>query len=295
MRVSWECLSGRKNGLAGRARIPVVHDLRIPATDGLPLAATLFGDAAGARSLVTVNPATAVKRRYYRDFARFLAARGHLVVTWDARGIGDSTPAPGARMLDWGEKDLTGILRWAQKEHPSLPLLGVGHSAGGQMLATAEGVERYRAFVGIAAQSGYWRHWPWPHRARRWLDWHVLVPGVAHALGHVPGWMGMGEDLPKGVALEWARWARHPEYLLREDADARRARLASFRGALLSYSFEDDTYGPAAAADWLAALFVNARVERRHLPGPMGHFGFFRETRGGPLWAPTAAWLEAQL
>ena len=124
-------------------------DLRIPATDGFPLAATLFGEPSVARSLVTINPATAVPRRFYATFAEWLAARGHLVLTFDYRSMGESVPGPkGVRMRDWGEKDLAGILAWARKEHDTLPLAGFGHSAGGQMLALAEGSERYQAFVG---------------------------------------------------------------------------------------------------------------------------------------------------
>lgn len=276
-------------------------DLRIPATDGFPLAATTFGRAEGARSLVTLNPATAVPRRFYRGFAEWLAARGHLVVTFDYRGVGESVPAPGARMRDWGEKDLAGILAWAAKEHPTLPLAGFGHSAGGQMLALAEGGHRYRAFVGVAAQTGYWGYWPAPAKWRRLFDWYVLLPAFAHVLGRVPARVGLGDGLPKGVALEWARWCRHPEYLLSEDTAARKARLAKVTCPLLSYSFSDDGFGPRAAHDWLARQFVDAKIERRHVtPAELGvekigHFGFYRKHIGGALWEPTAAWLERAL
>lgn len=270
-------------------------DLRIPAMDGFPLAATLFGDPAQARMLVTLNPATATPRRYYAPFAQFLAARGHLALTFDYRYNKD------ARMRDWGEKDLAGMLAWAQKEHGALPLTGIGHSAGGQMLALADGSERYQAFVGVAAQSGHWRHWPAPLKWRRALDWHVILPAFAHAFGRVPGGLGLGDGLPKGVALEWARWSRHREYILSEETAVRRARLAQLDFPFLAYSFEDDAYGPKAAADWWAAQFVSARVERRHLApsdlgvSSVGHFGFFREKQGGSLWAPTAEWLERTL
>lgn len=276
-------------------------ELRIPATDGFPLAATLHGEPAGARSLITLNPATAVLQPFYRPFAESLAARGHLVLTFDYRGMGESRPFPEARMRDWGEKDLAGVLAWAQKEHPSLPLAGFGHSAGGQMLALAEGAERYQAFVGVAAQSGYWGHWPMPRKLRRAADWHVLMPAVASIRGHLPGWIGLGADLPGGVAREWARWCRHPDYMLSDDAEARRARLARLPFPFLSYSFSDDAYGPKPAVDWLAAQLVNAKVERKHVAPPdvgaksIGHFGFYRKRQGGALWEPTAEWIERAL
>ena len=279
----------------------MASDIRIPATDGFPLAATLYGSASGAKSLVTLNPATAVPRKFYREFAEWLAARGHLVLSFDWRGMGDSTPKTDAHMRDWGERDLPGILAWAEKEHPDLPLVGFGHSAGGQMLALAEGADRYRAFVGVAAQSGYYKHWPAPSRWRRGLDWHVMMPLVSGMFGRVPGWMGLGHDLPKGVAREWARWCRHPDYILSDDTVARRARLAKLSFPFLSYGFTDDAYGPKAAVDWWAAQLPNARVERRHVAPAdigvrhVGHFGFFRRKQGGALWEPTAEWIERML
>jgi predicted alpha/beta hydrolase len=279
----------------------VARDLRIPATDGFPLAATLFEPAGTPRALVTVNGATAVPRRFYAAFAEFLAARGHLVATFDYRGMGESVPCPDARMRDWGEKDLAGVLAWAQKEHPRLPLAAIGHSAGGQILALAEGAERYQALVGVAAQTGHWRYWPAPLKWRRAFDWHVLFPLTLALAGRIPAGMGLGDGLPKGVAAEWARWCRHREYILSEDGEARRARLARCAFPFLSYSFADDTFGPKAAADWLAAQYVNAKMERRHIAPAgigaksIGHMGFFREKQGGALWAPTAEWLESAL
>lgn len=282
--------------MAKRARpVAVSRDLRILATDGLPLEATLHGEPERARSLVTLNPATAVPRRFYREFAEFLASRGHLALTYDNRYTKD------ARMRDWGDKDLAGILAWAAKEHPALPPAGFGHSAGGQMLCLADGAERYQAFVGVAAQSGYWKHWPGALKWRRALDWHVVLPTFSHVVGRVPGGLGLGDGLPKGVALEWARWCRHRDYILSEDSDARRARLAKLTFPFLSYSFSDDTYGPKPAADWWAAQFVSANVERRHVEprelgvASVGHFGFFKRKQGGALWEPTAEWLERAL
>ena len=36
---------------------------------------------------------------------------------------------------------------------------------------------------------------------------------IVHALGYAPGWAGIGEDLPKGVFLQWAEWVSSPRYL----------------------------------------------------------------------------------
>lgn len=254
-------------------------DITIPAAlDARPIAATLVGDPSTARALVTINPATAVTRAFYRPFAEHLAQRGFAALTFDWRANAD------ARMRDWGERDLRGVLEWATKEHPRTPLAGFGHSAGGQMLALAGPlVERYQAFVGVAAQSGYYKHWPRPQRWRRAAEWFVGIPVTTALFGRVPKAV-LGEPLPKNVAREWARWCRHPDYILRDDSDARRAGFARVRCPVLAYGFDDDDYGPPASVDWWAAQLVNAKVERAQRRGPVGHFGFFKPKMRATLW-----------
>ncbi len=59
----------------------------IPARDGYPLAATIFGDASPGLRVVIVNSATAVPQRFYRHFAGAPASAGFTAVTYDYRGI----------------------------------------------------------------------------------------------------------------------------------------------------------------------------------------------------------------
>ena len=64
--------------------------LRIPALDGFGLAATLYEPEPGAGrkdSAVLINSATAVRRRYYDAYARFLAGQGFTVVTYEGRSF----------------------------------------------------------------------------------------------------------------------------------------------------------------------------------------------------------------
>src|SRR2546423_2934320 len=95
-------------------------DRTLIASDGYPLAATCFepvgGDARGRRTVVVVMAAAGVRRRHYRRFAAFLAERGIIAVTFDYRGIGDSTSGPAATkqmtMIDWGTRDAAGVIAW---------------------------------------------------------------------------------------------------------------------------------------------------------------------------------------
>lgn len=278
--------------------------LRIPAADGFALAADVFAPASGeSRAVVVISSATAVRRAFYEDFARWLAARGFTVLIYDYRGVGDSRPRSlrgfTARLRDWADLDLTGVLRYARVTYQPRALLLVGHSAGGQLAGLSPENAHLAGVLLLAAGSGYWGLWPRPERYRLALVWSVILPAAVKLFGYLPGRLGVGQDLPAGVATEWARWCRHPHHLVSEDAAHRRESFSRMKGALFTLSFSDDPYAPQGAVDWLADLYVRARPHKRHHlhPGelggtPIGHFGFFRETFKETLWREAADWLE---
>lgn len=271
-------------------------ELRIRARDGAALAAT-FHRGPGP-DCVVVAGATGVKRQVYTPFARFLVSKGFSVLTLDYRGIGDSRP-PGsldgfeARMQDWGTHDLDAALAWAVDNAKPRRLLVVGHSVGGQLLGLADHADLVDAAAFVGSQSGYWGHWPLHQRAGIGLLWFALIPGLSPLLGRFPSRrLGLGEDLPRGVAEQWARWGRDPDYLLRGDAK-RREQYAHLRLPLLMVSLDGDLFAPHDAVDALAGFYSGAKVERRRLAKTptTGHFTVFRP--GDPqLWADLAGWLE---
>jgi predicted alpha/beta hydrolase len=277
--------------------------ITFPAADGYPLAGTLFEPATGrARAAVLVNSATAVKRRYYGPFVAFLAESGFRVLTYDYRGVGDSRPERlrgfAARMQDWAEQDAEGALRFLHEPSGEAPLLLVGHSFGGQALGLMPGRKRFDAALLVATQSGAWRNWTGFGRLRLVLLWYGLIPVASRLCGYFPAKrLGVAEDLPGGVARQWAHWGRHRRYLLREGGEARRRAYAELTLPIRAYSFSDDPYAPRAAADHLLSFYSGARVEHRHLRPrdlgveAVGHWGFFREACRDTLWPESLAWL----
>lgn len=281
---------------------PLTDDtLRIPALDGFELAATLYEPERERENgaAVLVSSATAVRRGYYDGFARHLADQGFSVLTYDYRGIGGSRPRSlvgfKARMRQWGQQDLAGILEWIAGHLRPRKLLVVGHSVGGQIVGLAENNERIDGLLAVAAQSGYWGHWPSPARWDIALRWFVLVPLLTRLYGYLPGKFGTKEDLPGGVAREWARWGRRSDYLFEE---ALRAGFERFRKPILAYSFADDPYAPRAAVEGLLDFYSEADVTHRHIfpadisVDEIGHFGFFRDRFQETLWKDAAAWLK---
>ena len=200
-------------------------DITIPAVDGYSLAATLFLPRGAKRHAVLISSATAVPRKIYRGFAGYLARRGCTVLTYDYRGIGGSRQlARGynrkkslsgfkADMTDWAALDATAAVTWMRERYHNLRLGYVGHSFGGQALGLlANNSEVSRALL-IAAQAGYWKLMTSPERYRVYAMINFVGSPLTRAFGYTPGWTGIGEDLPKGVFLQWPNWVNSPRYL----------------------------------------------------------------------------------
>lgn len=284
--------------IADRAGDSSADELRVAAADGYALAATLFSSGDDG-TVVLVNSATGVPRRFYQRFASFIREHGWSAVTYDYRGIGDSRPQSlrgfAASMHEWAFLDMTAMVEWVDRKLSPKRLFVIGHSFGGQTPGMIGNAQRIDAMVGVSAQSGYWgaQGGREPQRVRFIVT--VAIPLLSRLVGYFPwSWFARGADLPKGVALEWARWCRKPNYLL-DDATLPLANYRAFNAPILAYSIDDDDWGTAQAVDDMMRAYPN--VTRRHLvPAEhglqrLGHLGFFREG-SEPLWRETIAWLE---
>ncbi len=282
------------------------RQLTIPALDGHLLAATLFLPTGKERKVVVqINSAIGIRRKFYECYARFLASCGFYVVTYDYRGIGDSTDAgwEGAApcMQDWGEQDLAGVIEWINSQYPRHRLVCVSHSSGGALLGLAHNNWRVWAQLAIASHSGYWRHFrlrDWP---RLLLRWYIQIPVFARLMGRYPRYQtDYSEDLPPRVALNWARWCRSPTFASDDSDPSGRNYFRSYRGRMRFYAFEDDAYyAPIEAVRALATDFENAdvqimRIAPEHLGvSQLGHFGFFSPDMTQQAWQATVDWLLA--
>jgi predicted alpha/beta hydrolase len=269
----------------------------VRAVDGYSLTATRFSPTSVATMrLVIINGATGVPHRFYRHFATYLADAGMDVISYDYRGIGASRHGHvrdlDATMTDWGARDFDAVLRYARETLGYATAALVGHSVGGQLLAFTEGSRAINRIVGIASQLGDYQLWPWPTRLRNVAIMGALIPAVVKTLGYLPARF-VGEALPSGVALEWARWCTTAGYFTTELSDIELARFRQYSGELLAYSIQADPFATPAAVDAWCALFPTAVRTRRHIgDAALGHFGFFKPGRAPHAWDEVRAFLE---
>lgn len=278
--------------------------LSLKAADGRALAADFFAPAGRLRGAVLIAGAMGVPRRFYAAFASDLAAHGLAVLTLDYRGFGGSALTPlrrdSACISDWIDRDLPAAIDALAARAPGAPLFWIGHSVGGQLFGFMD-TSRFAAALLVASQSGHWTLWDKPHWQRRmWLLGHLLLPGLALALGRVPGKLLGGGDLPAGVARQWASWIRDPEYLGRLARTRDWADFARYAGPLRVVTIADDDYAPPRAGAALLGYFQKAQGERVVVAPAdvgaqrIGHFDGFRAPFRDTLWPQWRAWLLAQ-
>ena len=289
-------------------------ELRItfPALDGYELAGVHFDSTMDSAPPVAVVFASGggIAARRYRHFASFLASNGIPVLTFDYRGIGLSRPRRlrgfRASAEDWSEWDCGGAIAWMRTRYPNANLVGIAHSISSLIIGGAPNVGECSRLVFIAAHTGYFGDYSKRHRIPMAVLWHAVMPALTHLFGYFPARMlGLGEDIPAGMALQWAA-RRTPD--LRPEAtnpDASRARkmlsrFGEIKVPIYALSFADDAFATEAGTRRLlsvysasAARYECIRPTSVNLPR-IGHFGFFRRDAEATLWALVLAHLRRE-
>lgn len=276
----------------------------IEARDGHELAATIYVPSEGEpERVVIVSAATGVKQSFYEPYARFLAGSGCAVLTFDWRGIGKSLKTKiteaDVTIRDWGQKDYPAVVDFAKQKFPGKKLHVVGHSVGGQAVGMLDNVEKIDSVITVAAQHGY--HWLYPLKEALvfGLLWWVVMPLLSVVLGYFPSQrFKIGEDLPRGVGLEWARFCRSPHYMTEPDGTPIRTGFRAYEGPVRAYSFGDDERAPEKCVRAIHAYFEKTKVDHRHIDpkdvgGRVGHVGFFIAKFKDSLWRESLEWLRA--
>lgn len=275
--------------------------LKILTDDEYQLSVTAYKPKHALSHTVIINCATGVKQRFYSNFAKYLSQQGFDVFTYDYRGIGESRPKRlrelHADFNDWAQLDFAAVIAYAQREFPSNKLSVVGHSLGGQLPGLASSSASVDHFVLVGAQTPYWRNYRGAMKAKVWLLWHMLIPVLTALFGYFPSkLLGLFEDLPKGAALQWARWGKCRRYMFDEYPHAR-LHFEMLAQPALIFNFNDDALAPPAAAADLLRFYPGltkelhqidpADIGRKHI----GHFNFFKKEYCNPFWITVTQWL----
>lgn len=264
--------------------------------DGRRLQGHFFAARGAAAAVpVLISPATGIRQQYYWRFADWLASQGHATLVFDYRGIGLSlegrlADSP-ARLVDWGRLDQVAALQWLLERSGAAQVVLVGHSAGGQMIGLLPNHGRIARLVGVAASTGWFGGMRLAFALKARLGLRLLVPIGTLLKGYAPtAWLGLGENLPAGVARQWGQWCAAGGYA----TNAVRAGLATDFHAdvrtpiVVLHASDDDIATPATVGDLLRTLPAAPRTALLVEPADhglrgIGHLDWFRQSHQA-LW-----------
>lgn len=283
-----------------------VEDRIIKASDGWPLEATLFRPT-DARLAVLVSAGTGFPRGFYGRFARWMAERGAVVLTYDYRGIGGSRPDDLAAMQmdypDWGRLDMPAALKALKVAALGLPVFHVGHSVGGHFVGFMPNQSGFEKHAFVSVGTGWWGGHHRTYNPFELCFWLGLGPSEIRKHGYVPsGKLWRGTDLPRGVFETWKRWCLRPDYFLKELADGALdpQQFDKVIAPIRSWIFSDDPIATPGTGARLLTAYPAAPVEilsrRPHDYGVkrIGHEGAFRKGME-PLWEEILQWFDEDL
>jgi predicted alpha/beta hydrolase len=269
--------------------------------DGTDLQGVLYRPKGQHRRAVLVAGGLGIPQRFYTPFAAWLAQRGHLVMTFDLRGMGASRRPEHRRSLRGLDADM---LTWARQDFPAAvravsdiangdSIVVIGHSLGAHhaVMTDSEMQARIETLVSVAAGSGYWRDWAAPSRRLAPLMLHLAAPLLTPLLGYFPGKaLRMVGDLPGPAMRQWTRWCRHPGFAWGAEPDLVQPNLLSARFRIEAFSFTDDDAMTETCTRKLLAALPNASATL-HVIEPtqvglssIGHVGAFRRQASDMLW-----------
>lgn len=270
--------------------------VEFPCADGQRLVGHFIkGDGGAGQPPVLLAPATGIKQTFYFKFATWLAGEGHDVLVFDYRGVGlsltGSLASCTATLADWGQKDQVAALDYLLQRTGARQAVMLGHSAGGQMIGLMANHDRVLRLVGVAASTGWFKRMRLGYRLKAWLAMRVLVPLGVAIKGYAPtSALGLGEDLPAQVGLQWGRWCAAGSYARNA---LREAPELDFHAAVRSpvtvlYASDDDIANSGTVANLLSTLPEVSSSVRRVEPREvglrsLGHINWFRQTHAS-VW-----------
>ena len=274
--------------------------IKIKCSDGIELSAIVLVPDGTPRAIVQINSATATPKEYYLNFAQFLTENGFIACVFDYRGVCESTPEDGLRgckydYMMWGQLDMPAVLDYLDGRFPNLPKLIMGHSVGGQEVGLMPNHNKIKGMVTFATSVGYWNFMPLGYRLQTHFFFQIFTPISNLLFGYVAAKkIGLMEDLPKQIVLDWRNWCSVPEYFFNEKYYADSAEKGFFQDLTFPIQVYWTTDDPISNARSIPMFWKHVKssgsikidcIKPADIgEKAIGHFGFFRTKYKNSLW-----------
>lgn len=197
------------------------ENLSIHCNDGYELSARFYPHQTTSKHAlpILICPATGITKTFYNSYATWLTEQGHDVLVFDFRGIGESLHGPlkqsTASIVQWGQLDIPAAIDTLINKTQAAQVIILGHSAGGQLLGIVPNYSKVAKVVAVSGSTGHVKDLKGRTKLLAPVMFNVIFPIARYTLGYGPtNAIGMGENLPKDVAREWAQFCSKPGYVL---------------------------------------------------------------------------------
>lgn len=197
-----------------------VESFWISCKDGYQLAAQFYPVLNSDKPYpILICPATGITKNFYHAFAQWLNQQGYPVLSFDFRGIGESLHGAlkdsTASINDWGMYDIPAAIEALLNRTQAEKVIIVGHSAGGQLLGIASNYHKVAKVLAIAGSTGHVKGLKGKTKVLAPVMFNIIFPVSSYVKGYgATQFIGMGENLPKNVAKQWAEFCSKPGYVM---------------------------------------------------------------------------------
>ncbi len=275
-------------------------DVKIICADKFELDGLLLEPEGEVKLAILLNSATATPKTFYISFASFLAENGFAVLLYDYRGIGGSIPKTGlkgfdVKYLDWSQLDMTAAMEYLDKRYPKKVKIIFGHSVGGQKVGFMPNLSKAKAMITVATSVGYWHFMPLFYKIQTLYFFYIIAP-ITHTLfGYTATKkLGIMENLPKGITLDWRRWCSVPDYFFNKEEYGITVPTGAYKDfpipVKVYYASDDPISNERSVNRFWSNVISKHPIEIVKLNPKdfnrqeIGHFGFFNKRSNGNIW-----------
>ncbi|TCM67013.1 putative alpha/beta hydrolase [Acinetobacter calcoaceticus] len=268
------------------------ENINISCQDGYVLSGRFYATSSANKQLlpILISPATGIGKGFYHHFAEWLCSQGFDVLTFDFRGIGDSLHGrlkdSEASIQDWGQLDIPAAITTLLARTQAEKVILIGHSAGGQLLGIVPNYDQVARVIAISGSTGHVKGLKGRTKLLAPLMFKLIFPSSSLFKGYgATKFIGMGENLPKKVAKQWAEFCSAPGYVMNavgktifEDYHQH------IQCPITVYWSSDDEISTEANVKDLLRLYPNAQTKMHEMrPSQygfksIGHMQMFKKT-----------------
>ena len=273
--------------------------LIIKCKDGYQLSARFYPvtETESKKSPILICPATGITKQFYHIFSCWLQAQGYAVMVFDFRGIGESLKGSvkqsKASIVQWGQLDIPAAIDALLAKTQAAKVILLGHSAGGQLLGIVPNYVKVEKVVAIAGSTGHIKGLRGRTKLLAPVMFNIIFPLARITKGYGPTQaIGMGENLPKDVAREWAEFCSKPGYVINaigKKISPAHDYHAQITCPITSIWASDDEIATEANVKDLLRLYPNAKTQmielkpKSYAHKAIGHMLMFKRSHQN-LW-----------